>query len=406
MTTRRAVLGAGLGATAALTGCGGGGSDTQPDDPSTIRATGWTQMPAAFYTNIPEANEGSFATVGGYPAFDMADPDFMGQIGWPSALPQPGDQGSQPSCTAWAVGYAAATTAVRYSGVALNSAISPADLFAKLLRRTPGACTQGSYISYAMDTLVQEGVTTIDLSPYSPQQCGLASSARVYNLDGFSRVSANDSVAIRASVTALQPVSFGMQVSNAISNVSVSNPIFRPNGTGGGHAMTIVGFDDVRQLYKVVNSWSTSWGVNGFLYISYADFAAHARDVCIPYLRRVRDNAILSATSTLPGNPIVAQHMRATLYGAATIGYGVGVEMGWSAPMDIRMTTIEVLNTNLVVIYRQEFSVSQIARGVRFGCLLTPAAASGLFQVRSSVTGYDAFGTLLTLFSRTQPYQR
>ena len=136
MTTRRAILGAGLGVSVGLVGCGGAGSDAQPTNPPApaARATGWTQMPAALYANIPEATSGSFASVGGYSSFDMSDSSFLGQIGWPLALPLPGDQGPQPSCTAWAVGYAAATAALRYSGIQLSGAISPADLFAKLLR--------------------------------------------------------------------------------------------------------------------------------------------------------------------------------------------------------------------------------------------------------------------------------
>lgn len=406
MITRRSILGSGFGGSLALAGCGGGGGSSEPQPANQQRATGWTQMPAALYASIPEANGGSFATVGGFSVFDLADTSFLSGIGWPSALPGPGDQGAQPSCTAWAVGYAAATAALRYSGISLANPISPADLFAKILRRSPTACTQGSHISYAMDTLVQEGVTTLDRAPYSDLQCGMASSATSYNLDGFSRVSAADSVAIRGSIQAMQPVSFGMQVSDAMSNVSASNPVFRPNGTGGGHAMTIVGYDDAVQRYKIVNSWGASWGAGGFLQISYSDFAAFARDVCIPYSRRSRDNSILGATTTSPSSPIVAQHMRATRYGTAAAGYGVGVEMGWSDPLDVRAAAIEVLNTSLAVIDRQEFAVSQIARGIRFGSLISGSAASALFQVRSSISGFDAFGTLITLTSRTQPNSR
>lgn len=40
----------------------------------------------------------------------------------------------------------------------------------------------------------------------------------------------------------------------------------------GGHAMCIVGYDDQRQAYKVRNSWSASWGENGYIWISYATF--------------------------------------------------------------------------------------------------------------------------------------
>ena len=37
----------------------------------------------------------------------------------------------------------------------------------------------------------------------------------------------------------------------------------------GGHAMCIVGYDDSERVVKIVNSWGTRWGEDGFLRISY-----------------------------------------------------------------------------------------------------------------------------------------
>jgi C1A family cysteine protease len=38
----------------------------------------------------------------------------------------------------------------------------------------------------------------------------------------------------------------------------------------GGHCVLAVGYDDATQLFKVRNSWGTSWGQAGYFQIPYA----------------------------------------------------------------------------------------------------------------------------------------
>ena len=37
----------------------------------------------------------------------------------------------------------------------------------------------------------------------------------------------------------------------------------------GGHAVALVGFDDVRQVFIVRNSWGEGWGDRGYFYMPY-----------------------------------------------------------------------------------------------------------------------------------------
>ena len=48
-------------------------------------------------------------------------------------------------------------------------------------------------------------------------------------------------------------------------------PIPNPNTEKfvGGHAMLIIGFDDVLQSFKILNSWGINWGFNGIHYMPY-----------------------------------------------------------------------------------------------------------------------------------------
>lgn len=411
---RRTFMASGVLSAIGVSACGGGGSNQAPLAPAvsvpdiTRYVTGWLQMPAEDYRRTPEAVNGNFPSIGGFDQFDLSNTDFLAQTGWPALLPSPdpNGQGRQPSCTAWAVGFAAATATLRYAGIALDSPISPADLFAKIQRRSGADCVSGSTISAAMDTLVQEGAATLTSAPYSDLACGFASPLPAFVLDGFSRVPSSDVVSIRGALQMMQPVCFGLNVDTRFQNLTLTNALYMPNGTGSGHALSVIGYDDKSQRYKIMNSWGTGWGAGGFCWITYVDFARYAQDVCIPYLRRPADNALLARATSNEAIPIVAQHIASKGYGSGVTGsYGVGVEAGWSAPLDIRSASVAVLDGSQNILFDQTFEACQIARGIRFGTRI-PDAATSYTYVRASISGVDRYGTALTLTAFTKPSRR
>jgi hypothetical protein len=54
-------------------------------------------------------------------------------------------------------------------------------------------------------------------------------------------------------------------------NILGFNEIYYGNSGNetGNHAMVIVGYDDSRRAYKVLNSWGTTWGTDGYGWINY-----------------------------------------------------------------------------------------------------------------------------------------
>ena len=46
----------------------------------------------------------------------------------------------------------------------------------------------------------------------------------------------------------------------------------------GGHAMTVVGYDDRKQAIKVINSYGAAWGDGGFGWIAYDTFLRDAKE--------------------------------------------------------------------------------------------------------------------------------
>jgi len=71
------------------------------------------------------------------------------------------------------------------------------------------------------------------------------------------------------------PISFGLliydsfQSDQVFSTGCVPIPDFYTERCLGGHAITLVGYDDYKQAFIVANSWSDNWGANGFCYIPY-----------------------------------------------------------------------------------------------------------------------------------------
>lgn len=64
------------------------------------------------------------------------------------------------------------------------------------------------------------------------------------------------------------PIVFGISITHSFSFLT-GKEVFKPRageGRGGGHAMLIVGWDDTRKAFKIMNSWGTRWGDRGFFW--------------------------------------------------------------------------------------------------------------------------------------------
>lgn len=220
-------------------------------------------------------------------------------------MPQIGDQGQQGSCVGWATAYAARTLLeARDREIADRAAIrpitlSPAYVYNQI--QTHG-CDGGSLISDALALLQRRGTATLADFPYNPNQCGRLpgpehhAQAAAFRIKGYARlwgsVSRNRHVSARRALAAGHPVIIGMMVGETF--MRLRGDTYRPTGRDvelmrnldmalrsgelGGHAMTLVGYDDQRNggSFEVANSWGTDWGGNGFFWISYEDFNTFA----------------------------------------------------------------------------------------------------------------------------------
>lgn len=85
-----------------------------------------------------------------------------------------------------------------------------------------------------------------------------------------------DILSIKQCLADGYPISFGITVYQSFMSADVARTgmIPMPNTTKdtvvGGHAISIVGYDDTQKVFIIANSWGSSWGDKGFCYFPYA----------------------------------------------------------------------------------------------------------------------------------------
>lgn len=60
----------------------------------------------------------------------------------------------------------------------------------------------------------------------------------------------------------------------------------------GGHAMCIVGYDDHREAFEIMNSWGKDWGNEGFIWMKYDDFAKYVKYGYAPIIDELASDQI------------------------------------------------------------------------------------------------------------------
>ncbi|MES9861878.1 MAG: C1 family peptidase [Candidatus Thiodiazotropha sp. LLP2] len=82
---------------------------------------------------------------------------------------------------------------------------------------------------------------------------------------------------MKAALANRNPVVVGIYIYPQFNNLVGPNSVYNSDDgePSGGHAVTIVGYDDNRfgGAFKVINSWGTSWGDNGFFWLPYNSIA-------------------------------------------------------------------------------------------------------------------------------------
>ena len=208
--------------------------------------------------------------------------------------PKPKHQGQNGSCVGWSVGYAALTIqhalANNWKGqpyLITQNAFSPMFIYNQLKK---GDCQSGIHIYHALNLLKEKGnilakdfqganncnklPSTKELATASAHK--IAGFRTLFPLAAALQTKINQ---IKSSLLNNQPVIVGMKLPKNFEKIRRKSTYWRPKirkkTTFFNHSMVVVGFDDSRGAFEVMNSWGEKWANKGFIWIRYRDFAKY-----------------------------------------------------------------------------------------------------------------------------------
>jgi C1A family cysteine protease len=195
-----------------------------------------------------------------------------------SRMPPPNDQGNQSSCVGWAVAYGARSY---YQGLDTSElsnpklSFSPAYIYNQI-RTDKNSCEEGSYINQALDLMKNQGVATLADFSYSKNNCSklpgpeVKSGAKKHTIQDWRYISVGDLGSIKSELYKGNPVIVAMDVDQSFIDVR-GNTVYanKSPGSRSGHAMVIIGYDDSRRAFHLLNSWGTGWGDGGYGWVEY-----------------------------------------------------------------------------------------------------------------------------------------
>lgn len=192
------------------------------------------------------------------------------------SMPPPRAQGETDTCTSWAVTYAAASAALRPSHPEQPElTLSPA--FSYPLAGGGRFCRGKTLISKTLDVARDYGALPLQQYAFdpgwcarepTPQQKSLAADFRIWS---WAKLDAQDIGSVKYHISEHRPVIFGMPVGRAFWGFHGSGVFDTVESGAGttGHAMVLVGYDDQRNAFRLINSLGKAWGDGGFAWISY-----------------------------------------------------------------------------------------------------------------------------------------
>lgn len=207
--------------------------------------------------------------------------------------PPPGDQGRMGSCVGWGVGYAFFSKYLFSDGSPCtwdaNTIRSPSYIYNQIKL---GDCNAGAYIIAGFGIICHQGACSIALMPYVDGDCSTVHKAPQgddalnhrlrwwpsHNPDNTNRctllpytINPRDIDQLKAVLHKNWPVVIGFKVNTSFDQMWAIDGIWKTysGNVRGGHCAAIVGYDNIKKMFKVQNSWGTNGGDQGFFWVTY-----------------------------------------------------------------------------------------------------------------------------------------
>jgi hypothetical protein len=220
------------------------------------------------------------------PTDTIVTPPVTGKI----VMPPVSNQGSEGSCVAFAVGYAARsfeqynrTGATSYN-IATN-VFSPEHLFNNI--KFGETCDVGTAMQTALEFIMLNGILPLSEMPYTSGTCQPTETelqkqiALQYKIEGYYKIYTTDRAAIRSMIDQKNPVIISLACDQSFLDAKAGFVWRQYSGSGYlPHCVVICGYDDVKNAWLIMNSWGTSWGDAGYSWIGYELFPTRTGTWC------------------------------------------------------------------------------------------------------------------------------
>lgn len=226
--------------------------------------------------------------------------EIPNQIDLSSDMPPVGNQNPQNSCVAWATTYACLSyyeKGIRNAPYFTNGQINYDNILSPsyVYNQINNGQNKGTYFEDAFNILQTEGACTFSSMPYIPNDWvsqpnnNQEREAKNFKIETYRRLNLSDAVtSLKAELINKNPVIiasiFDETYYNSGFNFNGSDYIWNSIGNVNnfmGHAILIVGYDDNKNAFKIMNSWGENWGKNGYGWINYNIISRVVREAYI-----------------------------------------------------------------------------------------------------------------------------
>lgn len=230
---------------------------------------------------------------------DIIDPteNLPASVDLRAKFPPIGDQGDYGTCVTWAVGYNLKTA---LNGIdnqwnasqlaQTNNITSPKDLFWAIPSSEKGSDCNGTQFESAMDQLISRGGASLATVPYANMgNCSQTppsnwtQEAADNKLINYRKIADKNNAAsmtvenFKGYLAEGRPVAVGAKLGDRFmrwnSNAVIDYDTYQnPGMQHAYHAMVLCGYNDAKGAFELVNTWGSSWGDNGIVWVDYDFF--------------------------------------------------------------------------------------------------------------------------------------
>ncbi|NPA68920.1 MAG: C1 family peptidase [Chlorobi bacterium] len=221
----------------------------------------------------------------------LGDPDDLpSSVDLSPYFPPIGDQGAYGTCVAWATGYNHKSFLEAWddnhrTSFSESQKFSPKYLFWTIPSSDKGDDCNGTGFEPAYDVMIANGIADLATTPYT--DLGDCSSypasyehdvAANHKIESYRQVNV-DVETLKQYLAQGRALSFGAKLGENFMAWNSGDVIDWDTDTYQGqhayHAMTLCGYDDSKGnngAFRVVNTWGTSWGDGGYIWVDYNFF--------------------------------------------------------------------------------------------------------------------------------------